>query len=82
MACRGAAPLTELLELLHIVFPYERELGVEHRGHVARIEEKAVAGVPERIGGIIYEILAEEHVDEVGSTHGAAGMARFGSLNH
>ena len=43
MPRRGAAPLAELLELLHIELADQCQLCVEHRGHVPGVEEEAVA---------------------------------------
>ena len=78
----GGAPLAELLELVHGEFAGEGEDGVEHGGHVARVEEEAVAALPTWVLGVVDEELAEEDVDEVGAAHGSAWVTRVGLLDH
>ena len=74
---RGA-PLAQVGQLFEAVFADQAQLGVEHRGHVAGIQEETVAGGPGRVAGIVGQILAVEHVDEIGATHGTARVSGFG----
>ena len=82
MARRDAAPLPQVTQILHRIGSGQRESRVEHRRHVSRIEEETV---PERIIHLI-RIVAEEfgvkYCHEVRAAHCAAGMSRFGFLDH
>ena len=78
----GRPPLAELGELVGGIVAEQRKHAVEHRRHVARIEEEAVAGYPPSVVGIGHEELRIEHIDKVCASHGTAGMSRLGFLNH
>ena len=78
----GRAPLAELLQLFERELADQCELAVEHGGHVAGVEEEAVAAHPCRVGGVVVEIFAVEDVDEVGTAHGTAGVTALGLLDH
>ncbi len=82
MARAAAAPLAQLLKLLDGEFPRKGQHRVEHRRHVARVEEETVAGDPLGIVRIGHKEPGIKHVDEVGTAHGAAGMARLCFLHH
>jgi len=82
MPGRGAAPLAEVLQLFQRVESAERQHGVEHRRHVARIQEKPVSHMPARIRGIITQELGVENIDEVGAAHRPARMTGFGFFHH
>ena len=82
MAGSNGTPLAELLELVEGIVACESEHGIEHRRHVAGIEEETVAGEPGGIVGIGYEELREQNVHEISAAHGAAGMARFSFFDH
>ena len=49
---------------------------------MTRVEEKTVAGKPCRVVRVGDKISWVKYVYEVGSAHGATGMARFGLLDH
>ena len=77
-----AAPLAEILELVERKIAGQRQHRIEHRRHVARIEEETVA---QRIGGIVgivFQELGIEDVDKVGTAHRSSGMARLRFLYH
>ena len=74
---RGA-PLAQVGQFVEAVLADEAELAVEHRSHVARIQEEPVAAGPGGVLGIVVQILAVKHIDEVGAAHGAARMSGFG----
>ena len=40
------APLAQVLQVIQLVLANEAELRVEHRGHVAGVEEETVAALP------------------------------------
>ena len=82
MTGSDGAPLTELLQVIHGEEATKCQTSIEHRTHVARVEEETVTSRPEWISGIINQELREEHVDEIGSTHGTTGMTGLGLLNH
>ncbi len=82
MTRRHAAPLAQRLEVVERVVSGQCQHRVEHRRHVARIEEQTVAeGVvhPPRIVAQEFRI---EQSDEVGTAHRAARVARFRFLDH
>ena len=47
-----------------------------------RIEEETVAVGVSHVVGVVAQELGIEHRHEVGAAHGAAGMPRFGFLDH
>ena len=49
---------------------------------MAGIEEKAVTLEPRGVGGIEVQIFSVEQIDELGTAHGAAGMAGFCLFHH
>ena len=77
-----AAPLAQLLNVIHRELALQRQHGVEHGTHVAGVEEEAVAACPIRIGRVINQVLREEHIDEIGSTHRTTGVARLSLFYH
>ena len=79
---RRTAPLAELLQFVQGEFVGQGQCGVEHGRHVPRIEEEAVAAFPCRVLGVVHQEFGEEHVDEIGATHGAARMTGVGFFNH
>ena len=79
---RHAAPLAQRLQIFGRIVPGQRERRIEHRRHVARIEEETVAVGIRHIIGVVTQELGEEHRDEIRAAHGAAGMPRLGLLDH
>ena len=77
VAGRAASPLAERFEIVHRVVARQRQCRVEHRRHVARIEEQTVAEGVAQVVGIVAQEFGVEHVDEIGAAHRAARMARF-----
>ena len=82
MTRRRAAPLPERRQLVHIEIAGQSQYGIEHRRHMAGIEEEAVAERIARVVGIVPQELGVENVHEIGSAHRSAGMARLGFLHH
>ena len=82
VAGRTASPLAERFEIVHRVVARQRQCRVEHRRHVARIEEQAVAEGVAQVVGIVAQEFGVEHVDEIGAAHRAARMARFRLFDH
>ena len=76
------APLAQLLQLGDGIFPRQRQHAVEHRRHMSGVEEETVTGYPRGVVGVGDEKLRIKHVYEIGTAHGASGMARFGLLHH
>ncbi|CUQ58495.1 Uncharacterised protein [Segatella copri] len=62
-------PLAELLEVFHREETTQSQTSIEHRAHVTWVEEEAVTASPCWICWIINQVLREEHVDEVRTTH-------------
>ena len=79
---RHAAPLAQRLQIFSRIVPGQRERCIEHRRHVARIEEETVAVGIRHIIGVVTQELGEEHRDEIRAAHSAAGMPRLGLLDH
>ena len=79
---RHAAPLAQRLQIFGRIVPGQRERRIEHRRHVARIEEETVAVGIRHIIGVVTQELGEEHRDEIRAAHSAAGMPRLGLLDH
>ena len=82
MSGSGAAPLAEALHLILTVKAVQTQGGVEHGGHVTGIQEKTVAFEPGGIGGVEVQIFGVKQVDELGTAHGAAGVAGFCPFHH
>ena len=82
MARRNAAPLAQRLQIFGRIVPGQRQRRIEHRRHVARIEEETVAVGIGHVVGVVAQELRVEHRHEVGAPHGAPGMARFGFFDH
>jgi hypothetical protein len=82
MAGRVRAPLPEGGEVVGGIFPSDGQGGVEHRAHVAWIQEEAIAFLPERILRIVDQVLGVQEMCEVGAPHGAAWMTTVGVLRH
>ena len=82
MACRYRTPLAELLEFGDSEAAAHCQNRIEHRRHVAGVEIETVACKPHRVVGIVDDEARKEHIDEVGATHGASGMTRFGFFYH
>ena len=80
MSRRRRAPLPQLGQFLKAVSAYQTQLAVEHGSHVTGVEEETVAPHPRRVLGVILQIFAEKHIDEVGTSHGSAGMSALGLL--
>ena len=79
---RRAAPLTESGQFVHFEITRQRQHRIQHRGHVARIEEKTVAERVTRVFGIVVQVFRIENVYEIGTAHCAAGMSRLRFLHH
>ena len=77
-----AAPLTEVHQVVHRELTRQGKGRVEHRGHMTRVQEEAVACFPFRIVGVVVQKLSVEHVHKVCTTHGSTGVTTFGFLNH
>ena len=75
MAGRGRSPLAELLQLVQCEAADQRQLGIKHGGHVARVEEEAVARFPRGMVRVEGEKFGVEHIDEICSAHSPAGMS-------
>ena len=75
MAGSHGAPLAELLEFGQGVAAGQGQNRIEHRRHMAGIEEKAVAGEPGRVVRVRYQKRGVENVDEVSAAHGASGVS-------
>ena len=82
VARRHAAPLAQRLQVLRRIAARQRQRRIEHRRHVARIEEEAVAVGVSHIIGIVAQKFREEHRDEISSAHGAAGVSRLCLFDH
>ena len=82
MTGSDAAPLAELLKLLHGELAGHSQHSVKHGRHMTGIQEEAIARYPLRVLRIIVEILGKKHIDKVGATHGSAGMATLSFLHH
>ena len=78
----GAAPLTELCELIESELACQCQLGIEHGGHVTGIEEETVATFPIGVLGVVLEELAIEYVDEIGTAHSTTGVTRLCLFYH
>ena len=79
---RHAAPLTQRLKVFGRIVPGKRKRRIEHRRHVARIEEETITVGVRRIVRIVPQKFGIEHRHEVGAAHGAAGVSRFRLLDH
>ena len=77
-----AAPLAQRLQIFGRIVPGQRQRRIEHRRHVARIEEEPVAVGISHIIGIVTQELGKKHRDEIRAAHSTAGMARLGLLDH
>ena len=62
MTRRRAAPLPERRQLVHIEIAGQSQYGIEHRRHMAGIEEEAVAERIARVVGIVPQELGVENV--------------------
>ena len=82
VARRHAAPLAQRLQILGRIMSRQRQRRIEHRRHVARIEEEAVTVGISHIVGIVAQEFREEHRDEIGTAHSAAGVARLRLFDH
>ena len=82
VARRHAAPLAQRLQILGRIMPRQRQRRIEHRRHVARVEEEAVSVGISHIVGIVAQEFREEHRDEIGTAHSAAGVARLRLFDH
>ena len=47
-----------------------------------RVEEEAVACVPCGVSRVEHEVFTEEHINEICSAHGTAGMSGLGFFYH
>ena len=74
MTGRGRAPLTKTLQIIDGIVSDERKLRIEHRGHVSGVEIEAVSTTPGGMVGIKTEEFTVEHIDEICSAHGSAGV--------
>ena len=77
-----ATPLAELAQIVHREVTCQCQNAIEHRRHMTRIEEKAIAERICRIVGIVTQKLRIEHIDEIGTTHSTARVSRFGFFDH
>ena len=82
VAGRHAAPLAQRLQVFGRIVSRQRQHRVEHRRHMPRIEEETVTVGVSHVIGVVTQELGIEHRHEVGTAHGAAGMPRFGFLDH
>ena len=83
MARRFRTQLPERLQVRHLdaLDPDEMQERVEQHRAMAGREHETVAIGPGGIGGIVDEVLAEEHGRDVGRAHRQAGMAGFGRFH-
>ena len=82
MARSQAAPLAEILQLVHGEAVVEEvEERIDQHGAVTGGEHEAVASDPGRVGRIVAEVLRPEDHGEIGVAHGHAGMPGLGLLN-
>ena len=79
--CRRA-PLTKILQFVKGEIANQGQLGVEHRRHMAGVQEEAVTTAPLRVSGVVGEELRIEHVDKVGSTECATRVSGLGFFYH
>ena len=79
---RDAPPLAERLQIVHCIKTRHRQHAIQHRGHVPGIQEETVPIDPLRVFRIIYQKLGIQHIGKIGTTHGSAGVSRFGLFNH
>ena len=77
-----AAPLAECFEVIHGVLARQCQLSIQHRGHMSRIQEEAIATGPLRVLRVKDQILGEEYVYKVRSAHGSARVTAFGFFHH
>ena len=77
-----AAPLAQRLQVLGRIAARQRQRRIEHRRHVARIEEEAVPVGISHIIGIVTQEFREEHRNEIGTAHRAAGVSRLRLFDH
>ena len=82
VAGRTTSPLAERFEIVHRIVARQRQHRIEHRRHVARIEEQPVAERVAQIVGIVAQEFGVKYVDEIGAAHRAARMAGFGLFDH
>lgn len=82
MARRDAAPLPQITQILHRISSGQCESRVEHRRHVSRIEEETVPEGIIHLVRIVAEKFGVKYSHEVRAAHCAAGMSRFGFLDH
>ena len=73
----GRTPLAQICQFFQRVFAGKAKLGVQHGGHVSGVKIKTVATYPQRVFGVVFEILAIEHIDKVCSSHCASGVSAF-----
>ena len=79
---RHAAPLAQRLQVVDRVVAGHGQHGIEHRRHVARVEEEAVAVGVVHAPRIVAQVFGVEHRHEVGAAHRTAGVARFRLFDH
>ena len=82
MSRSGGAPLAQLHDFVDAETSCQRQLGVEHRRHVSRVEVEAVAAFPRRAVGVGQQEFRVKHIDEICSTHCAAWMAALCLFHH
>ena len=82
VAGRHAPPLPQRLEVLGRIESGQRQHRIEHRRHVSRIEEEAVAVGIGHVVGVVAQELRVEHRDEIGAAHRSAGMTRLRLFDH
>ena len=78
----GASPLTKMFEIIQREISSQRQHRIEHRRHMARIEEETITERIGRIIGIIFQKLGIENVDKISSAHGSARVSRLRLLYH
>ncbi len=76
------APLTQLLQVLQRIFADEGQLRVEHRSHVAWVEEETVAALPCGVLRVVDEEFTVQGVDEISTAHGATGVTALCFFYH
>ena len=78
----GGAPLTQLLQFVHSEVTGHCELCVQHGRHVTGIQEETVATFPQRILGVVVQVLAIKYRNEICTAHSTSGMSALGFLYH
>ena len=79
---RHAAPLAQVLQILHRVVAGQSQRSIEHRRHVTRVEEETITVGVIHLLGIVVQELGKEDGHEIGTAHRATGVTRLGLFDH